>query len=325
MRKHLGMLILAVLVGLGLLLYTVAYTVDELEDIVLIKTFGEITAVREGTKDAGLNVKWFWPVQKLVVYDKRTSVFEGATEQVQTSDGQNMLVTLYCAWRIEDPVKFHRSIEHYDKATERLRDLLRDKKGIVIGQHNMSKLVNTDPKKMQIPQIEAEIHEKMRPASETYGIEVVSVGFKSMTLPETVTSGVIDSMKEDRQKEIRRLKKDGEATATAIVARAKSARQKILHFTDRKAEEIRTEGRLAAAEYYSKYGEDQDLALFLRGIQSLEIQLKDRSVILLDGSELPMVKWFRTGPTFDNLPKPPAAKPPAAKPAAATTSPVTTK
>ena len=300
MRKHLGMLILAVLVGLGLLLYTVTYTVDELEDIVLIKTFGQITDVRQGEEHAGLNVKWFWPIQKRVVYDKRTSVFEGATEEVQTSDGQNMLVTLYCAWRIDEPKKFHRSIEHFDAAKERLRDLLRDKKGIVIGNHNMSELVNTDPDKMQIPQIEGEILKKMQQtAKDTYGIEVVSVGFKSISLPETVTAAVIDSMKEDRQKEIRRLRSDGEATATAIVARAKSARQKILHFTDRKAEEIRTEGRLAAAEYYTKYGEDQELAQFLRGIDSLKIQLKDRSVILLDGSELPMVKWFRTGPSLD--------------------------
>ena len=292
MKKHMGMLVLAVSVAAVLLTSTVAYTVDELKDIVLIKTFGRITAVRQGKDDAGLRLKWPWPFQKLVVYDRRTSVFEDTSSEVPTQDKQNMLVTLYCAWRIDDAERFLRRIEDPEAAEERLRDLLRNYKKDVIGRHEM-----------KIASIEKEIFDRVQAeAKESYGIDVVRVGLKRLALPEQVTTAVIDSMKEERQDKVRRLKSEGEATAMALIERAKSARTKILKFAERKAEEIRTEGYLAAAKYYEQYGEDYKLSMFLRALESLKTQLKERSVILLDGSVLPPLKWFRKDPSLSDLP-----------------------
>jgi len=288
-----------------LLLSTVAYTVDELQDIVLIKTFGRITAVQQDKKDAGLRLKWPWPFQKIVVYDRRTSVFEDTSSEVPTQDKQNMLVTLYCAWRIDDAEKFHRRIEAPKAAEGRLRDLLRSYKKDVIGQHDMADFVNTNPDDMQIAAIEKKIFDRVQAeAKESYGIDVVRVGLKSLTLPEQVTTAVIDSMKEERQDKVRRLKSEGEATAMALIERAKSARTKILKFAERKAEEIRTEGYLAAAKYYEQYGEDYKLSMFLRSLESLKTQLKERSVFLLDGSVLSPLKWLRKDPSLSDLPGP---------------------
>lgn len=305
MRKHVGMLVLAVSVTVVLLLTTVAYTVDELKDAVLIRTFGRITAVRQEKKDAGLRFKWPWPIQKLVRYDRRTSVFEDTSSEVPTRDKQNMLVTMYCAWRIGDARKFHRKIEARQAAQERLRDLLRSYKKDVVGSHDMADFVNTDPKAMKIDDIEREIFTRVRAeAQSSYGIDVVRVGLKSLTLPEQVTSAVIESMKQERQEKVRRLKAEGEATATAIIERAKSARTKILKFAERKAEEIRTEGYLAAAKYYELYGKDYKLSMFLRALESLKRQLKERSVFLIDPSVFPMLKWLQADPSLSDLPGP---------------------
>jgi len=330
MRKHVGMLVLAVSVAAVLLLMTVAYSVDELQDIVLVKTFGRITAVYQGTEDAGLRFKWPWPIQRLVVYDRRTSVFEDTSSEVPTRDKQNMLVTMYCAWRIGEAEKFHRKIEDRQAAQERLRDLLRNYKKDVVGKHDMADFVNTNPEEMKIEGIEKEIFDRVQAeARQSYGIEVVRVGLKSLALPEQVTTAVIDSMKEERQDKVRRLRSEGEAIATAIVERAKAARAKIRHFAERKAEEIRSEGYYAASKYYELYGDDYELSMFLRGLDSLKIWLKERSVILMDPSMFPMVQWMRTGqPSPADMPgrdKPlkipkatgrPAAAPPAVPPRA---------
>jgi len=297
------MVILAILVVGALLTATVAYTVDELRDIVIIKTFGKTGEPIFGREQAGLHFKWPWPVQKMVRYEARTFDFEDTSSEVPTRDKQNMLVTMYCFWRIDDPVKFHQAIETTEAAQNRLRSLLRNYKKNVVGKHNMEDFVNTDPEKMKIPEIEASIHEFVKErASADYGIDVVRVGIKALGLPETVTTAVIEAMKEERQKDVRRYESAGEAQATAIRERANSARDQILAFADAKAKDIRTEGDRAAAKYYSQFAENPELSIFLRSLESLEKELSSKSQILLDGSELPAVKFFREGPSLHNAP-----------------------
>ena len=98
MKKHLGILVLAVLIVAGLLVYTVTYQVDELRDIVLIETFGKVTGQSVGRLgQAGLKCKWPWPIQKVTRYDSRAFVFEDTDEEAATKDKQNLLVTMYCA------------------------------------------------------------------------------------------------------------------------------------------------------------------------------------------------------------------------------------
>jgi len=299
MRRHFGMFMLAVLVVALLLISTVAYKVDFTE-YALVKTFGQTTAVIDGATQAGLKFKWPWPVQRLVRYDARTSIFEDTASELATSDKQNVLVTMYCAWRIEDPSKFNRTIVTSAAAVARLRDLLRSAKKDTIGSHIMADLINTDPAKMLIPQIEQEVLEPVRSqATDSYGITVVRVGIKSLQLPKDVSAVVIEAMKEERQRDVRRYEAAGEAQATAIRERAKAASDQILAFASRKAADIQSEGDQAAAEYYKEYEKNEEFSMFLRSLESLRTELKSRSVILLDGSELPAVEFFRTGPSLE--------------------------
>jgi membrane protease subunit HflC len=292
------MFLLAVLVVAMLLISTVAYTVD-FTQYALIKTFGQTTARIDGHTQAGLKFKWPWPIQRLVRYDARTAVFEDTASEVATSDKQNLLVTMFCAWRIADPDRFNRTIVTAATAQDRLRDLLRAAKKDVIGRHRMEDLINTDPAKMLIPQIEEEILAGVRePARETYGVDVVRVGIKSLGLPKEVTAVVIEAMKEERQRDVRKFEAAGEAQAMAIRERAKAASGQILAFANRKAAEIRSEGDRAAATYYKEFARNEPFSMFLRSLESLRAELASKTVILLDGSELPAVQFFRTGPSL---------------------------
>ncbi|MCK4601297.1 MAG: hypothetical protein KAU28_02445, partial [Phycisphaerae bacterium] len=270
MRKHISIVILALLVMLFLVTYTIAFQVDEFRDIVVITTFGR-TDEKDVYRDkdgAGLHLKWIYPVQEVVRYDKRTHIFEDAHAQVQTKDKHNLLVTMFCAWRIEDPIKFLKTIGTEQKAQDSIRSILKDSKNAVIGNHVMGDFVNTAPDKMLIPQIEQEIQESVdRQAFVQYGVRVVMVGVRSMDLPAEITKSVISSMKEERQKFAQDYKSSGEARAIAIRSLAETARDKIIAFAERKAKEIRTEGARAAAEYYAKFERYPQLGMFLRYIE----------------------------------------------------------
>ncbi len=305
MKRHVGMLVLALLVVAALLATTVAFKVDFTESA-LVKTFGKTTRHIDGAKEAGLAFKWPWPVQKLIRYDVRTMVFEDTSTELQTRDKQNLLLTLSCAWRIADPVKFNASIQTPKAAQDRIRDLLRSAKSDVVGSHNLEDFINTDPKKMLIASIEAEILAPVRRvAMEDNGVEVIAVGLKSLGLPEPVTQIVIEAMKAERQRDVRRYEAAGEAQATAIRERAKSASNQILEFANRKAAEIRTEGDRAAATYYKEFAKDERFSMFLRSLESLKKELESKAVILLDGSQLPAVGFFQEGPSLKPFDSPP--------------------
>jgi len=302
MKKHMGMFVLAMIVVAILLAATVTYRVDELRDVCLIKTFGKTSEEIRGSEPgrAGLHFKWPWPIQKLVRYDARTQIFEDTYETTQTQDAWNVIITLYCAWRIEDAEKFHAQIEYVDDARDRIRTILRSAKKEVIGKRNMEDFVNTDPNRMLIPQIEREILEPVRrEAAERYGVQIVSIGVKSIGLSEDVTAGVIDAMKEERQRDVKRYESAGQAQADAIIARAESARDTIISFAQLKASEIRNKGVLAAAKYYKEYEKNPELSMFLRSLESLRKELASKATIILDGTKIPGVKFFRSGPSLE--------------------------
>jgi len=306
MKKHIGMVVLAALVVAALLLTTVTYKVDELRDIVVVKTFGRITGVNRGARDAGLRFKWPWPIQSVVRYDARTYILENADQEVPTRDKQNILATMFCAWRIDDARKFHTSVQTVKDAEGRLRQRLQNFHSI-ISEHMLSEFVNTDVEKMRIAQVEQAICDKLRADAADYGIAVDRVGLKVLGLSEGVSAAVIDAQKAERDQEARKFKAAGEADATAIKERAKEASAIITAFAKRKAADIMSEAYAAAASTYAQLSSNEPLSMFLRSLESLKKELQSRAVIILDASELPAVRFFSEGPSVDNLGVPGAA------------------
>ena len=291
-----------------LLTSTVAFTVDELKDIVLIKTFGKVTRVYRGSDDAGLHFKWPYPIERLVRYDSRIFTVEDPYGELNTVDQQNILVTTYCTWRIEDPEKFHRAIKTIDAADGRIRSRLSNHKGLVGSSHMLEEFVNTDPTKMHIQDIEAEVLTALRrEMADEYGVEVSSVGLKLLGLPETVSTAVIEAQKQERNQFAQKYTASGEAQATAIRARADRASKQILAFAAGKAIKIQAEGDKAAAKYYRQYAQNERLGMFLRSLESLRRELSRNATIILDGSQIPAVKFFRQGPSLEAIDPPAGA------------------
>lgn len=336
MKEHLGKIVLALGVVIVLLVSTVAFEVDQLTDIVLVKTFDEVTAVHMGSQpeQAGLHFKWPYPFQRIVRYDMRAQLVEAATSEQITQDKSNVLVGLFCSWRISDPRTFNKSLVEMDKASKMLRDRLPAFGGAAISHHDMNQLINTDPARMQLAQVEEETRKDLQESVRDYGIEIVRVGVKSVSLVGESVKSVIEAQKAEREAEAKDLESAGQSAAKTISARAKTAREIILSFADRKAAEIRSRGMEQAAEIYKQFGQQPELAMFLRTLESLQAELQKHSVILLDSSVLPGVGWLKTNrpqmadmtvdisgrnapqpaKAEDKQAQPPAAKPPVDKP-----------
>lgn len=297
MKGYVGIIILAALVVLSLLTYMVTYTVKSTE-VTLVTTFGKVNpdTVYDGTDAAQAGLKFKWPfIQKLVRYDARVFELDAPHSEVTTSDSLNILLTMYCQWRVRDPVTFYSEAETVKDAEDKIRETLRSAEANVLSQHTMEELVSTDPDRMKLGQIEQEVADRLREVvEETFGVEIVAVGVRALGLPESTTEKVIEAMKEERQKEIKSYQSQGTALANAIKSRASSASNTILTFAALRAADIRTEGERLAARQYEQYT-NPDFAMFLRSMESLKQELSGRAVFMLDGSEIPAIKIFSTG------------------------------
>lgn len=297
MKKHIALIVIAAGIVAALLASTVFFRVDELKDLVVLKTFGQVTRVLRGSEDAGLHFKWPWPIQRIVRFDARTRILEGVHQEVSTRDDKLVIVMTYCAWRIADPKKLLTSVETAQQAAEQLRGRLRHYKGTVIGKHDLGALVNTDPNQMRLAEIERKIFEPLRrEAMADYGIAVEQVGIQSNSLPESVSKVVIDQQKSERGEYAKAYLASGESQALAIQARARAASDEILAFARRKADDITTTGMSEAAAFYKQFGAAPELAIFLHDIESLKKQLAKNTVFVLDGRTNPAVRYFRESP-----------------------------
>lgn len=309
MKRHKGMIVLVLLVLAVLLGSTVTYVVDETKDIVLIDRLGKIDRVVFGKDDPGLHFKWPYPFERTIRFDSRKQVFNDSFSQLQIGGKTNITMSLFCTWNIDDARKYYVQNKRGTEPTTILRPLLSSQMKSVLGSYKMEQLVNTDPDVMKLDEIEAKVREGVQAqAMKTYGISIGEVGIRSLGLPETVSQAVIAAMIAEREKEIKRLQANGQATADAIVSRAQAARETILEFARRKAGDIRTQGQTQAAEYYAEFKEYPEFAMFLRSIESLKKQLQDRSVFLLDGETLPILRWLREAPSLEAFENNPADK-----------------
>ena len=307
MKSKTSLIILAVAV-LGILTAsTTCFTVRSTE-LVLVQTLGRTSGILDGAGgDAGLHFRWIFPIGTLVRYDNRIDMFEDAHKEFETSDKQKVQITMYCAWRVGKPEKFLKEIKTIEEARGRIRSRLQAKQGDVIPKHAIRELVNTDPKEMKLAEIESEILTKLREVQDELGVEIVAVGIKTLGLAQDTSKAVINAMKEERQKEVKKLEAMGQATADTIISRAENASQQIVAFAGRKADEIRTAGHREAAKYYSRYKDQPRFGMFLRYLDTLQSGLGQNATIWLDGTKIPGVQFLWKGPS---LPEGPAVPKP---------------
>lgn len=235
----------------------------------------------------GLYFRLPYPFNKVQYYSRRIQILEGQLQEFQTRDNFSVIIKIDLSWRIEDPNFFFLKLKDTTEARKQLQSFLSDVNG-VIGRYNFEQLVNTDPSKLKLAEIEAEALAQIRKRllNSEYGIAVESVGIRRLMLPERVTDSVFGRMKATRETLAANARATGKSQAQSIRDEAESNKKTILAFAERRASYIRAEGERKAAESYSQYAKDQDFAIFLFQIESLKKMLAYRTTFVLDATQI---------------------------------------
>ncbi len=294
--------LVVVIVGFYMCTYQVRFT-----EVAIKETFGE--PAETATTDPGLHYKWPWPIQNVVKFDKRLRVLEDRTEETYTADSKNVIITTSAFWTIEDPYKFHRSFPRVEEGERQLRDAIRSQKKAVIGQYNFSNLVSTNKDERKLHEMEENMLGQVRGVGglggaasldhsagkslrqvwrDDYGVELKYFGITKLTLPESVTQAVFESMKKSEQNKADNYRAEGKAKAQQIVATASEARERIMSVAKRKADRIRNEGEKIVSRLYADFKEHQDLRIFLDKIKTIEEAFANNTTIVLDSRVAPI-------------------------------------
>jgi membrane protease subunit HflC len=273
-----GRTLLALILALAAwALFAALFTIDVTE-YGLVMRFGRVVRV---VAEPGLHVTA--PFDRIVRLDKRVLFLRPARAEYLTTDKKNIVVESLATWRIAEPERFFATLATRAAAEERLADIVVAEIGSVIGRHPASALVSTDPAESRYRAVLSEIgHGVAGFARPAYGIDVISVDLRRLSLPEQNREHVFDRMKAERAKIAKENRSAGELEARRIIAEADREKVRIDAEAAGQAERVKAEGDAKASRLYAAaFGQDSRLYKFIRSLRAYDKLLDDKTTLFL--------------------------------------------
>lgn len=280
--RHWPALLLGTVVGVILVFAIFSYQVNETE-VAVVTTFGRVS---DESPDAGLHLRWPYPVQKIYKFDKRSRSFSGtaggAAEEVLTKDSKNIVVSIFVVYNISDPIIFFEQLTNVTTAEQRLNDLMRSAKSSTFGRYDFNQLIDSNADNMKLAQIASDIQEQIQEQATKFGITIERVGINSLNVPGKITEKIFERMIKEREVKAQVFRSQGEKAARDIRTEAQKKSSLIISEAEATAREIRAEGDAEAARYYAEFRKNPDLAEFLRSLEAMRQILRTRTTLVLD-------------------------------------------
>jgi membrane protease subunit HflC len=280
------------------------FTVDATEYGVVTR-FGRVVRV---VAEPGLYVTA--PFDRVVRLDKRVLFSRPLRSEYLTVDKKNVVIEGLAIWRIADPERFVGAFTSEAAAEQILGDAISAAIGSVLGQYPASALISADPTESRYrPIISAIAHQVAVFARPAYGIDVISLDIRGLSLPESNRAHVFDRMTAERAKIAKENRSAGELQARKITADAEHERVRIEAEAAGAAARIKAEGDAEASRNYAAaFGQDAKFYQFLRTLQSYDKILDDKTMLFLpaDAEVLRALRFEVQPPAGESTPSTPA-------------------
>lgn len=305
------------LLTLGLPLALVAwgltglFAVDQAE-FAHVTRFGAPVAALDGATDAGLHVKWPWPVESVRRVDRRLQVFDLPPVESLTRDpvsgavDKTVAVDAYVCWRVPDATaleRFVRAVGTPAQARRLLGPRVGGRLAAVVAGMDLGELVgvaDADAAGRRADALRARLlgDGLAEAVLAEYGVELADVRVRRFGFPEAVREAIAERVRAERARKAAEYESDGrrraaeiaagaDREARAIEASARADRQRAEAAADAEADRLRGRAHARDPEFFA----------FLQKMRAYQTMFAEsRDVLLLSTrSEL-----------FDLLLKPPA-------------------
>jgi membrane protease subunit HflC len=306
--------LLLILILLAVGAYRSLVFVDETE-AVIVTQFGKPISTHV---DPGLHFKW--PYQSAIRIDRRLQIYDPRPSEFLAAEKKNVDLAVCVYWNVDDPEKFLVTVNDPAGAEARLHDVIWAELAAEVGRSPLEALVSVDPQLHRLDQIVSAVTAKCAErARSAFGIQIVDVQFKRISLPAQVRDSVFQRMRTERAKIARQYRAEGEEEAMKIRAQADKERTVTLAKAYAEAETLRGQAEAKATQIYAEaHQKDPAFYELLRTLEAYKQFLDDKTTVLLS-ADSDLLKYL----TGKAAPQPPAAKtkdlaqdPPAIQPAA---------
>jgi membrane protease subunit HflC len=246
----------------------------------VITRFGRVVRV---VAEPGLHIKRPYPFESVTRLDRRLLAFQPATAEYLTADKKNLVVQSLVAWRIADPAKFLATVGSRASAEGRLADIVLAKIGAVLGSHPSAALIALEAPHSALEHLVGQIISEAHAAAlAAYGVELVDVRLRQLSLPEQNRANVFARMQAERGKIAMQYRSEGEREFKKVIAAAEREKTRIMAAAYREAEHIKGEGDAQATRIYAEaFGKNLGFYKFLRTLQAYEKFLDGHTTMFL--------------------------------------------
>jgi membrane protease subunit HflC len=270
-------------IGVVVFLASSGAIVNENEDAIIVR-FGKPMRTIE---KAG----WYFhlpaPIERVKFIDTRLQHGEIRISETLTRDKRNVIIPMYFAWRVSDPLKFLNNVETPERASEKIDSLLTSMRNSVIGRNDFSALIATEG--TRIEEMENEMLAlAAADAEKHFGVDLIRVGITEIKLPKGNTESVFRRMRSERKREASTYRAEGKAESDRIKTVADTEARNLIAEARKTAEELRGKAEAEAAGIYADaHGKDIDFYRFLRSLQSLRAVVDKNTTLVLDTNSSP--------------------------------------
>ncbi len=264
MRNKFLLVLGVVIVVLGLLIKGAAFTVNEAEQV-LVMRFGKVVATHT---DPGIKIKAPM-LDDLIYYEKRVLNIDPPAENLLLADQKRVLVDAFARYRIADAQLFFQRLRQEETARQRLGVIISSSLRAVLGKTTLATLLSEERTGLL-----AEILAGVQKQAVTLGIVVLDVRIRRADLPDEVRDRVYDRMSAERERIATEFRAQGFELAQRITAAADREATVIAAEAKREAEILRGQGEgLRTTILNDAYGQDAEFFNFYRSMQAYSASL----------------------------------------------------
>jgi len=285
---------------------------------IVVTRFGNPVSV---LTEPGLAWKMPAPVENTIDVDLRLRTTSSGLQDVGTRDGLRILVQAYVAWQVPaeaDRIRqFLRAVRNQpDVAAQQLRSFVGSALEITAASFDLANLVNTDPAKVQLAELERRLRERIdEQALKVYGVTIRQVGIERLTLPTETLNATVARMRAERETVAAERQAEGQRAAAEIASNADRDARILRAKAKTEAAGIDAKSRLEAADIYGQaYSSAPDLYMLLRSLDTLDTVVGANTRLILRTDAAPFRVLVegppKAGAPEQGGPAPAAAAPP---------------
>lgn len=269
-----------IVVALGFLVYGSLFVVEEGNKAIVIQ-FGKVK--RDGdtgdTKvfEPGLHVKYPF-FDRVVKLDARIQTLDEVPDRFVTSEKKDLIVDLYVKWRIEDFAKYYLATGGIMGSAEvLLQQKVNNGLRSEFGTRTIQQIVSGERSELM-----DEAMEQASSSSDELGIEIVDVRVKQINLPLEVRNFIFQRMRTEREAVAREHRSEGKEKAEFIKADIDAKVTVMLADAERNLRKLKGEGDAQAAQIYAEtYTKDPEFYSFLRSMDAYKKSFSSKQDVLV--------------------------------------------